>query len=170
MAECAEKGVLQTKITNAEIGHNISEEPAKTSPKATLAEVLPVGSHGRSENMMASPAQPQLHPEAAVFSPSKIVTTSPKLPEEVSLASPIRPLDGPIQPIAVSLDSPKPKVVPTNAEIVTLASPMPLEILDSHANLQPDAVSGRPVTSPGSSDEIVKASYSETSADFARHF
>ena len=167
MAEFAEKGVLQTKITNAEIGHN-SEEPAKTSPKqATLVEVLPVGCHDRSENMLASPAQPQLHPEAAVFSPSKIVTASPKLPEEVSLASPIRPLNGPIQPIAVSLDSPK--VVP-NAEIVTLASPMPLEILGSQANLQPDVVSGRPVTSPGSADEIVKASISETSADFARHF
>lgn len=153
VAEFAEKGVLQTKITNAEIGHN-SEEPAKTSPKqATLVEVLPVGCHDRSENMLASPAQPQLRPEAAVFSPSKIVTTSPKLPEEVSLASPIRPLNGPIQPIAVSLDSPK--VVP-NAEIVTLASPMPLEILESQANLQPDVVSGRPVTSPGSADEIVK--------------
>eukprot|EP00435_Cladocopium_sp_Y103_P034789 s1906_g9.t1 len=132
-------------------------------PKVADSEQMPV-----TENVtLASPAPISAtgNPETAC-SPdgSKAATgtaTSQAVPEEISLASPIRPALQTLQNLAVSLGSPK--VEHAVPEIVTLASPMQeayhgynaynLEVKSpapAEVPLQPDVASGRPLMSPGS--------------------
>lgn len=129
----------------------VTEVSSEKVENVTLASPAPFSTTGNPETACSPDGS-----KAAIGT-----TTSQAVPEEISLASPIRPALQTLQNLAVSLGSPKlENAVP---EIVTLASPMqeayhgysaynlgvkspaPAEV-----PLQPDVASGRPLMSPGS--------------------
>lgn len=124
------QGAAEAAFGTAQVEQSLPGDQLGASPKAG-SEQMPV-TEASSEKVegvtLASPAAVAAtgNPDTAC-SPdgskaATAITTSQTVPEEISLASPIRPALQTLQNLAVSLGSPK--VENAVPEIVTLASPM----------------------------------------------